>query len=157
MATTRIVTMELSNGSFINARKPMKDCLLYSLLFGILATILLCISADAISTHLLHNKVSSFLFYIISFSLPFISMSSCLNGYFTALRKNGRNAICKIFEQFIKISFTSYFISFFMPSGLEYACLSLVLGEAISEIMSFLFAFILYITHTKRTSSRYFL
>ena len=122
----------------------MKKCLTYSLLFGIFSAVLLSLFADIICTYLLHNKVQSYLFYIIAISLPFISMSSALNGYFTALRKNGKNALARIFEQFVKITATAYLLSLFMPSGLEYACLSLVFGEAISEIMSFLFVFALY-------------
>ena len=122
----------------------MKKCLLYSLSFGIIAAILLIVFSDFICINLLHGKVSNSLFYIIAISLPFISMSSALNGYFTALRKNGKNAVARIFEQFVKIVSTAYLISLFMPNGLEYACLSLVLGEAISEILSFVFVYILY-------------
>ena len=122
----------------------MKKCLTYSLLFGLFSAVLLSLFADIICTYLLHNKVQSYLFYIIAISLPFISMSSALNGYFTALRKNAKNAVARIFEQFVKITATAYLLSLFMPSGLEYACLSLVFGEAISEIMSFLFVFALY-------------
>ena len=122
----------------------MKKCLLYSLSFGIIAAILLSLFSNFICVNLLHGKVSNSLFYIIAISLPFISMSSALNGYFTALRKNGKNAVARIFEQFVKIVSTAYLISLFMPNGLEYACLSLVLGEAISEILSFVFVYILY-------------
>lgn len=122
----------------------MKKCLLYSLSFGIIAAILLSLFSNFICINLFHGKVSSSLFYIIAISLPFISMSSALNGYFTALRKNGKNAVARIFEQFVKIVSTAYLISLFMPNGLEYACLSLVLGEAISEILSFVFVYILY-------------
>ncbi len=122
----------------------MRKCLLYSLSFGIIAAILLSLFSNFICINLLHGKVSSSLFYIIAISLPFISMSSALNGYFTALRKNGKNAVARIFEQFVKIVSTAYLISLFMPNGLEYACLSLVLGEAISEILSFVFVYILY-------------
>lgn len=134
----------------ISLDKPMKKCLLYSLFFGMFSAVLLSLFADTICTYLLHNKVSNYLFYIIAISLPFISMSSALNGYFTALRKNGKNAVARIFEQFVKITATAYLLSLFMPSGLEYACLSLVLGEAISEIMSFLFVFVLYIIQKKK-------
>lgn len=122
----------------------MRKCFLYSIFFGITTCILLALSADFITYKLLHNKVSSFIFYIIAFSLPFIAMSSCLNGYFTALRKNGKNAVSRIFEQFIKMMSTAYLISLAMPNEIEYMCLALVLGEAISEIMSFLFTFVLY-------------
>lgn len=144
LAATRIITVQTTLNPKISLNKPMKKCLTYSLLFGIFSAVLLSLFADIICTYLLHNKVQSYLFYIIAISLPFISMSSALNGYFTALRKNGKNAVARIFEQFVKITATAYLLSLFMPSGLEYACLSLVFGEAISEIMSFLFVFALY-------------
>lgn len=150
LATTRIVTIEITEDANRNTNRAMKKCLTYSIGFGILAATVLFLFADFITVQLLHNKVSSYIFYIIAISLPFISMSSCLNGYFTALRKNGKNATIRIFEQFIKICATTYLISLMLPDGLEYACVSLVLGESFSEIMSFLFAFILYLIEKRK-------
>ncbi len=144
LAVTSLVSRELAFNDKCNTNKLVKNCLFYSLIFGIISAIILSLSANFICSKLLHNKVSSYLFYIISISLPFISMSATLNGYFTALRKNGKNAINKIFEQSIKIISATYLLSLFMPSGLEYMCLSLVIGEAISEILSFIFAYFLY-------------
>lgn len=144
MATTRIVAVQITKDSNANTTSVIRKCLIYSISFGILASLILVILSNFITIHLLHNKISNWIFYIIAISLPFISMSSCLNGYFTALRKNGKNAVVRIFEQFIKITATAYLISLVLPNGIEFACLALVLGEAISEIMSFLFVFILY-------------
>ena len=50
----------------------------------------------------------------------------------------------RFFEQFVKISATAYILSLFLPSGLEYACYSLILGDVISEIASFSFSYLLY-------------
>ena len=50
----------------------------------------------------------------------------------------------RFFEQFVKIIATAYLLSLFLPSGLEYACYSLILGDVISEIASFLFSYALY-------------
>lgn len=150
LATTRIVSEKMSYNSKVSTNKLMYKCLQYSLFFGILACIFLSLLAPIISNTLLHNQVSASLFYIIAISLPFISISSALNGYFTALRKNGKNAIARVFEQLIKIISTSYLLSLFMPSGLEYACLCLVLGECISEICSCLFVFILYLLEKRK-------
>lgn len=152
LATTKIVTVEMTNQK--NISRALKKCLLYSISFGILACTVLMITSNFITATLLHNKIQSYLFKIIAISLPFISMSACLNGYFTALRKNGKNAITRIFEQFIKIISTTYLISFVMPNSIEYACLALVLGEAISEIMSFLFVFILYNFEKRRYTNK---
>lgn len=40
----------------------------------------------------------------------------------------------RFLEQSIKILATSYLLSIFIPSGLEYACYCLILGDVISEI-----------------------
>ncbi len=145
LATTRLVTVEITNDTTVNTKGLMKKCFLYSFSFGLLACVFLFFSANFITYKLLHNKVPSYIFYIICISLPFISMSSCLNGYFTALRKNVKNAIARVFEQFVKMIATFYLISLAMPNELEYMCLALVLGEAVSEIASFLFSFTLYV------------
>ena len=77
-------------------------------------------------------------------------MSSALNGYFTGIRKANRNAFSQVFEQTTKIICTTYLLSLFLPNGLEYACLALVLGETISEIASFFFAYLLYLIESRR-------
>lgn len=139
-----------ANNSFCDTKNAMKSCFLYSLGFGLLACIVLVLFAKPICFYFLHDQIPFYLFYITAISLPFISLSSCINGYLTALRKNGKNAINRIFEQALKIISTSLLLSFFLPDGLEYACLSLVLGEAISEIGSFFFYFFLYCIERKK-------
>ena len=49
----------------------------------------------------------------------------------------------RFFEQFIKITVTAFILSLFIPSGLEYACFCLILGDVISEVTSFAFNYIL--------------
>lgn len=155
LATTRLVTVEITNDTTVNTKGLMKKCFLYSFSFGLLACVFLFFSANFITYKLLHNRVPSSLFYIIALSLPFISISSCLNGYFTALRKNVKNAIARVFEQFVKMIATFYLISLAMPNELEYMCLALVLGEAVSEIASFLFSFTLYVIQKSKYNNRH--
>lgn len=155
LAVIRIVTEELAINPSINTKKPMLKCLKFSLITGIIAGLLLFISAPFISNIFLHNRINHYIFYIISISLPFISLATCFNGYFTALRKNGKNAINKVLEQFVKITSTAYLLSLFMPNGLNYACFCLVLGEAISEIASCIIAFVLYIIEKRNCDYRY--
>ena len=155
LATTRLVTVEITNDTTVNTKGLMKKCFLYSFSFGLLACVFLFFSANFITYKLLHNRVPSSLFYIIALSLPFISISSCLNGYFTALRKNVKNAIARVFEQFVKMVATFCLISLAMPNELEYMCLALVLGEAVSEIASFLFSFTLYVIQKSKYNNRH--
>lgn len=88
--------------------------------------------------------------YAIAIGLPFISMSAAINGYFAAVRKVFKTASSQILEQFVKIFVTSFLLSLFLPKGLEYACLSLIIGDVISEITSFTYIFILYLYDKKK-------
>lgn len=128
----------------------MKYCLSYSLLFGSLAGVILFTFTPYISTNWLHGKVSSTPLYIISFSLPFLALSSALKGYFSAVRRVSKTAFSEIFEQIIQIIIVTYLINLFMPPTVDYACTSLVLGTTISEIFSFIFIFVLYKADSKQ-------
>lgn len=150
LATTRIIVEETASNIQACTKQAMKKCLFYSFTFGIFACMLLIAFSTPICIYFLHSQISPKLLYIVAISLPFIAISSCFNGYLTALRKNGKNAGARIFEQFIKIISTSLLLSFFLPNGLEYACLSLVLGETISEIASCIFTYFLYQLETKK-------
>lgn len=150
LAITKIVSEELAIGNIHNSHKIVKRGLIFSLLFGGLASILLITFSPFICDKWLHNKISPVPFYIISISLPFISMSSCLTGYFTAIRNTLKPALDQILEQFMKIFFISSLLNYFMPSGLEYICISLILGNIISEILSFIFIYFLYISDKRK-------
>lgn len=116
----------------------VKKCINYSLFMGTVSAILLFLFSPFISTYWLHSKVSSMPLRIIAVSLPFLSISSSINGYFSAIRNVKKTAIAQVLEQIVRIYFVTFFINYFLPSGIEYACISLVLGGSISEICSFL-------------------
>lgn len=122
LSVTRIIVEKTTFCEHADTRFAMRKCFCYSLTFGILACLLLCIFSKPITHYFVHDQVPPYLFYFIGISLPFISISSCFNGYFTALRKNGKNATCRIFEQTLKMIATAYFLSLFMPSR-NFVCL----------------------------------
>ena len=153
LAATRIVSEENAKGNENASKKAIKECLFLSLFLGIISCILLLLLSNTITTKFFHNKVSNLSLKIIAFSLPFISMSAAINGYFSALRKVYKTASSQILEQILRIVIAVFFINYFLPSGLEYACISLVLGTCLSECMSFLYIFILYIIEKKKSKN----
>lgn len=157
IASTRIVAEELACKNEIGAKKSAKTCIKFSLSFGICASFLFFIFADFITITCLHNRISKNVIYLICIALPFISMSSAINGYFTAVRRVYKNAFAKFGEEFIKILFTAMFLKSFMPDGIDYACYSLILADVISEITSFLHLYFLYSRdkHGNLLESRY--
>lgn len=145
IAATRIISEELACNNTSGIKEATQKCIIISLFTGILASILLFVFSDFIVHSCLHNRVSLNVIYTLCLSLPFISMSSAINGYFTAVRRVYKNAFAKFFEEFVKIIATAFIINLFLPAGLNYMCLSLILGDVISEIASFIFIYFLYI------------
>lgn len=145
IASTRIVAEELACKNEVGAKSAAKRCVFFSLIFGICASFIFFIFADFITIRCLHNRISKNVIYLICIALPFISMSSAINGYFTAVRRVYKNAFAKFGEEFVKISCTAILLKSFMPDGIDYACYSLILADVISEVTSFLHLYILYL------------
>lgn len=150
LASTRIVSENIACDNKIGAMKAAKQAIFYSFCFGVFACILLISTSNIIVNVCLHNKITTTPLYIIAFSLPFISMSAAINGYFSAVRKVFKTASSQILEQFVKIAITCILLSLFLPKGLEYACICLVIGTCLSEAFSFIYIFILYLIDKRK-------
>lgn len=134
----------------IGIKKAMKKCLCYSLVMGCFACLVLFMSSSFVASSFLHHKVSAMPLRILAFSLPFLALSSCMNGYFSALRKVTKTVCTQVLEEFLKISLITFFLHSFLPSGLEYACIALVLGSTISEFLSFLCLAFLFVRDKRK-------
>ena len=157
ISTTRIVAEELACKNEIGAKKATRRCLFFSLIFSTCASMIFFIFSDFLTVHCLHNRISKKVIYLICIALPFISMSSAINGYFTAVRRVYKNAFAKFFEEFVKIICTAFLLKSFMPDGIDYACYSLIFADVISEVTSFLHLYFLYLRdkHGSLVESRY--
>lgn len=153
ISATRVVSEELASNNELGAKKAAQRCVLFSLLFGLSASVIFLVSADFITIHCLHSKISKNVIYLICIALPFISMSSAVNGYFTAVRRVYKNALAKFFEEFVKILFTAILLKSLMPDDINYACYALILADVISEVTSFAQLYFLYIRDKKGSLS----
>lgn len=153
ISATRVVSEELASNNELGAKKAAQRCVLFSLLFGLSASIIFFVSADFTTIHCLHSKISKNVIYLICIALPFISMSSAVNGYFTAVRRVYKNALAKFFEEFVKILFTAILLKSLMPDDINYACYALILADVISEVTSFAQLYFLYVRDKKGSLS----
>lgn len=153
VAATRLVTEEFAKNNNKGAKLVITKCITYSLILGIASGIIILLFSDFIVNVCLHSRISKMPLIAIAIGLPFISMSSAINGYFSAVRKVFKTASSQMLEQFVKIFVTSFLLSLFLPKGLEYACLSLIIGDVISELASFTYIFILYINDKRKYNS----
>jgi len=144
MAVTCILPEEFSKRNYAKVLLSIRTCIFLASILGIFSGIIICVFSSNIISMYLHNFVSNNVLYLIAIGLPFIAMSSCINGYFSARRKSYKTALVQVSELLVKIIMTIIFLSQNISKGVEFICISLILADVISEVFSFTLLFILY-------------
>ena len=157
LGTTRLISEALGEDNPRLLEKSMRVCIRHSLITGLFASLVLFAFSGFIGNQLLYDKRCIISLKAVSFSLLPISLTSCISGYFTAVRRVKTNAIFGVVTQGAKIFITAALLSQFLSLGAEYACLCLILGSVISELISLVVNIILYyadrIKHRQKTGS----
>ena len=153
LGTTRTVADALGKGDAALARKYAVRALGLSLFFGTLSGALLFLGAPIAGTRWLGDARCVLPLRILALSLPAVAICSCLNGYFTAVRRVWKNAAVQVSSQGLRIFGTAFFLSLLLPKGDVYACIALVLGTLLTQIFELLFSIFLYVTDQKHTKS----
>ncbi len=131
LATTRI-TVEINTRKNHDIEKSLALCITYAGFTGSLIGLFLLVFSDFISLTWLDNPESSFPLKILSVSLPFVSMSSALGGYFTAIEKIPQFSIVQLLEQIAKILITIWGIN-----NSTNSVAAIVAGMTAAEIFSY--------------------
>ena len=155
LATMRLVAGALGKNDRQEASAAIRRCILYSLFFSSIATFSLFFGAKFIGLKLLGDNRTILSLRILAITLIPISLSSTLNGYFTAVRRVYKNAIIQICEQAIKIFSVSFLLTLLLPRGIEYACAALALGGGIAETLSFLISFAVFCIDKRKSTAKY--
>ena len=150
LASTRLVSECLGVGSDKAVRESMKKCIIYSLSFGISASVILMLFSYPIGAGLLGDVRTVASLRLLALTLPCIALTSAMNGYFTAVRRVGKNAAVQICEQAVRIGSTVFLLSFFVPADLEKACLCVVAGGCVSDLLAFLYSLFMYLRDMKK-------
>lgn len=144
LACTCLVSEQFSKGNFYDGLKAVRSCLLFSLLLGLGSSIIVLLFSNVISKIWLKQMVSTFPLFMIAIGLPFISVSSVINGYFSAVRKGYKSACCQVFELIVKIIATILLLNCFSSGDVESICCCLILADVISEVCSCCLIIFLY-------------
>ncbi len=146
LAATKVISEEIEKENTSNIPRIVKRCFLYSIIMGIFACILLVSFTPYICSHWLMDKVSYSVLYTLAVSLPFVSMTSAISGYFLAVRNVLRTSISQIAGQLIRIGIVFFLVTSVFTKSINNSALALVVGSTLSEIISLVF---LYITYSK--------
>ena len=143
-AVTRLVTEELVSGSRQSVQKILRRSLAITLTVAVFSTITVLSSADLIAAKFVKDPRAALSIKILSLSLPFMGVSSCLRGYFIARRRVNKPSNAQIFEQIVRIITIIFFINLFSQKGLAYTCAAILIGDAIAETAACFYLYIMY-------------
>lgn len=149
LVVTRLVSEQYAKKNLELALKSLKQCILFSEISAFILCFLQIIFSRFISIKILGNERCAGTLCILALSLPFMTFSACLRGYFTALRKVVPTIIEQILEQITEIIVCVLIISNLSVSTVEEACMAVSFGTLSAEFLSFIYSFLLYIFNIK--------
>ncbi len=147
LTTTRLVSEEIGLG---RQGKAVKYCFLYAVFFGVLAATVLYSGAEFIGCVWIGDKRSILSLRILALTLPLISMSSVISGYFIAERKAIRSSSSMLVEQLVKIGVIVIIIAKVASTDIERSCAAVVIGAVAGEFASFLVLLTLFLLKKKK-------
>lgn len=106
------------------------------IIYNVLLIVLIFIISPFLSNNLLHNSNTYYPLIATSITLPFITISSIIKGYFFGKERVFPNTISNIVEQLARLILTIFLVSKMMKYGLVVAVTSVVLINVISEFSS---------------------
>ena len=118
--------------------------------------IVMALSAAPIAELLLKDARITLPLKVLAITMPFIALSSCLKGYFLAIRRMWTNASAMLFEQVIKIAVIMLFIGvkFKYSNDIGSLCMGVVGGTTLGEAASYLYLFIIYYFTKRKNKSK---
>ncbi len=112
-----------------------------ALLFNIVIISILIFSSRFISDTLLQNSKLYYPILAMSVTLPFVTLSSIIRGYFFGKEKMVPHVTSNLFEQVVRLAMTIIITPYLLKISLIAAVTGLVLFNVVSELLSILILF----------------
>lgn len=116
--------------------KILMSSVIIMILVNSLIMVLMLIGSKFIAFELLKNKNVYVLLIACTLTLPFISISSIIKGYFFGKQKNLPYAISNILEQVLRLILIATLLPYFVKKGILFGVMAFILLNIISETFS---------------------
>ena len=116
-----------------NNKKLVLGFLPIAIIFNIFLIIIIIILAPFIANNLLHNEILYYPIISIGITLPFITTSSIIKGYFFGKEKMFPNVVSNMIEQITRIISIVFIIPYLLKINISYAVSGLVFINCLSE------------------------
>ncbi len=151
-AVTRLVSEEIGVGSKKGTLRIFRRSIEFTLILAAISVVLVFFGADFIAKSIIGDSRAAVSLKMLSISLPFMGISSCIRGYFIALRRATPGAVSQLFEQAIRILMVLLLVRKYIHKGLQFTCGAIIAGDAIAEILSCGLLILIFYTSKKQLS-----
>lgn len=146
---SRMIAEALGSGNRHHVSHIMKVAFSFGLVTSSIACTLLFTFAPKLTQFFVQDTRATLGLRLLSFSIPFMTCSSCLKGYFYATKKTIFPASADILEQIIKVILLICLIRIYSPSGITYTYAAIGLGLTIGEMVSWSYMLSLFFLDQK--------
>ena len=138
LAVTRMVTAAIAANRRGTVRSVVTKCFLFCLTVSCTIAVLLLVFSDFAAAVILGYKGAAGSLRILALGLPFMSLCTCMKGYFLAVDESLSTALSDAVEQVLTIFAAVVLFWYFAPQSIETACLTAMLASTFGEAVSFL-------------------
>lgn len=143
-AVTRLCADEMIRGTVRSVKRVVSLCITLSIVVGVASGIVILLGVNVVSMAFIGDIRAIPSLKILTVSLPFMGISSCLRGYFTARRRLLSPSLSQILEQAVRIGTIALLLNTVDSLSVEKACFIILLGDTVAEGISCLFMYISY-------------
>lgn len=154
-AAIQVVNDEMAKGTKQTVLKAFKKTLCICICWGVILALLLYNLAEFIGKNWLNDIRTIPSLKITVFALPFMAATSCIKGYFMAYRRASIPSEAQILEQIVRLVLIFLIIDYFLPYGIDAACVAIIIGDVISEMSSCAYSYFSYCKEKKRHGNEY--
>ncbi len=134
IAISKLVSQEHAKKEFGNMQKYLFYGLSISFVLSLIFSFILYNFSTYIAVTFFDTKEISQGLKILTFGLPFMSIGSCIRGYFLGLQQPNSPSIAQVLEQFARTGSIFLFVQLFGMLTIEIAILGIAVAEAVSTV-----------------------
>ena len=150
LAVTRVVSESCGCENHPAVRRAVNTGFLCSLGFGLFSSVILLAFAPMIGNHWLRFAESVPALRLLALTLPFLSMSTTIGGYFVGVRQAYKSAVIGVLCQGVRIGCVVFLLRSWGAHSPVWPCYALVIGTLASEAICFLLSLFLFIPDYRR-------
>lgn len=141
---SKLVAEEMGKGNIKNGKRIFKISVLMSFSISIILALGIFFFADLIALHMYNEDRIIIPLKVLSLSIPFMAIGSCIRGYFHGMQNAKVPAFSQVFEQVVRMMSIYIFIFIKTPDSFELACIYAILATVIAEILATVYVLIKY-------------